>query len=114
VDYKSQKALIEAQKIFAGEIGLGKTRGFERKIICGREALALESKRAGAALVGLEIDWNEGRTLYEALGDGAAGASMASRVVLSWAGGVGGGGTVPVYRAGKQGGRDFYYVVTTF
>src|SRR6202011_4811896 len=68
VDYiSSKKALIESQRYSPGEIGLGKLVDLKKESFVGREALAMEAKKGGAArrLVGLEVNWNEVEALYE-------------------------------------------------
>jgi aminomethyltransferase len=91
VDYtSSKKALIDAQKFFPAEIGLGKLVDLKKETFVGREALAREAKKGAArALVGLEINWNEVESLYDKVGMAPQVPSMASRTA------------VPVYRGGR-------------
>jgi aminomethyltransferase len=96
VDYtSSKKALIESQKFSPAEIGLGKLVDLKKDNFVGREALAREKKKGGAArsLVGLEINWNEVEALYDKMGMAPQVPSVASRVA------------VPVYQGGKQIGK---------
>jgi aminomethyltransferase len=67
----------------------------KKESFVGRDALATETKRGGAAraLVGIEIDWNEVEAIYEKIGMAPQVPSMASRVA------------VPVYRGGRQVGK---------
>jgi len=96
VDYiSSKKSLIEEQRYTPGEIGLGKLVDLKKESFVGREALAMEAKKGGAArrLVGLEVNWNEVEALYEKIGMAPQVPSTASRVA------------VPVYREGRQVGK---------
>jgi aminomethyltransferase len=96
VDYtSSKKAVIESQKFSPAEIGLGKLVDLKKDNFVGREALAGEKKKGGAAraLVGLEINWNEVEALYDKMGMAPQVPSVASRVA------------VPVYHGGKQVGK---------
>jgi aminomethyltransferase len=96
VDYtSSKKALIPSQKYSPGEIGLAKLVDLKKESFVGREALAAETKKGGAAraLVGIEIDWNDVEALFEKMGMAPQVPGMASRVA------------VPVYRGGKQVGK---------
>jgi aminomethyltransferase len=96
VDYtSSKKAVIESQKFSPTEIGLGKLVDLKKDNFVGREALAREKKKGGAAraLVGLEINWNEVEALYDKMGMAPQVPSVASRVA------------VPVYHGGKQVGK---------
>jgi aminomethyltransferase len=96
VDYtSSKKALIDSQKYSPGEIGLAKLVDLKKENFVGREALAAETKKGGAAraLVGMEIDWNEVEALYERIGMAPQVPSMASRTA------------VPVYRGGRHVGK---------
>jgi aminomethyltransferase len=96
VDYtSSKKAVIESQKFSPAEIGLGKLVDLKKDNFVGREALAREKKKGGAAraLVGLEINWNEVEALYDKMGMAPQVPSVASRVA------------VPVYHGGKQVGK---------
>jgi aminomethyltransferase len=97
VDYiSSKKAMIESQRYFPAEIGLGKLVDLKKETFVGREALASEEKEKNGtarSLVGLEINWNEVEALYDKMGLAPQVPSMASRVA------------VPVYRAGKHVGK---------
>ncbi len=96
VDYtSSKKALIASQKYSPGEIGLAKLVDLKKENFVGREVLAAETKKGGAAraLVGIEIDWNEVEALHEKIGMAPQVPSMASRVA------------VPVYRGGRHVGK---------
>ena len=96
VDYtSSKKALIASQKYSPAEIGLAKLVDLKKENFVGREALAAETKKGGAAraLVGIEIDWNEVEALYEKIGMAPQVPSMASRTA------------VPVYRGGRHVGK---------
>ncbi|HVO56539.1 MAG TPA: aminomethyltransferase family protein [Dongiaceae bacterium] len=96
VDYtSSKKALIPSQKFSPAEIGLGKLVDLKKETFVGREALAEEARKGGAAraLVGLEIDWNEVEAIHEKIGMAPQVASTASRTA------------VPVYRGGRQVGK---------
>src|SRR5260370_12218641 len=71
VDYTSRKkALIASQKYSPGEIGLAKLVDLKKENFVGREVLAAETKKGGAAraLGGIEIDWNEVEALHEKTG----------------------------------------------
>jgi aminomethyltransferase len=97
VDYiSSKKAMIESQRYFPAEIGLGKLVDLKKETFVGREALVSEEKEkhgTARSLVGLEINWNEVEALYDKMGLAPQVPSMASRVA------------VPVYRAGKHVGK---------
>jgi aminomethyltransferase len=95
VDYfSSKKALIEQQKYFPQEIGLGKLVHLEKDQFIGRKALAERAKKGfPRKIVGLEIDWTHVEQLYEHAGLAPQAPSQASRV------------HVPVYRGNKQVGR---------
>jgi aminomethyltransferase len=95
VDYhSSKKALIDAQKFFPEEIGLGKLVHFNKPQFIGKKALAAQTKKGFARkLVGLEIDWTHVEKLYEAAGLAPQAPSQASRV------------HVPVYRGKTQVGK---------
>jgi aminomethyltransferase len=95
VDYiSSKKALIESQRYWPAEIGLGKLVDLNKETFVGRDALAAQAKDGPErSLVGLEIDWNEVEALYDKMGMAPQVPSMASRVA------------VPVYRNGKHIGK---------
>ena len=95
VDYtSSKKALIDSQKYFPSEIGLGKLVDLKKESFVGRGALVAEARHgAERALVGLEIDWNEMEALYDKIGMAPQVPGQASRVA------------VPVYRNGRHIGK---------
>jgi aminomethyltransferase len=95
VDYtSSKKAMIESQRYFPAEIGLGKLVDLKKETFVGRDALASQEKKGySRSLVGLEINWNEVEALYDKMGMAPQVPSMASRVA------------VPVYRNGKHVGK---------
>lgn len=95
VDYfSSKKALIEQQKYYPQEIGLGKLVHLEKDQFIGRKALLEQAKKGfRRKLVGLEIDWTHVEQLFDEQGLAPQAPSQASRV------------HVPVYRGGKQIGR---------
>jgi aminomethyltransferase len=95
VDYNSsKKALIESQKFFPEEIGLGKLVHLNKAQFIGKKALQAHAKKGFARkLVGLEIDWTHVERLYEASGLAPQAPSQASRV------------HVPVYRGKSQIGK---------
>ena len=95
VDFNSsKKALIEEQKYSPFEMGLGRLVHLQKGRFVGQAALSAE-QRLGAAreIVGLEIDWPEVESLYEAVGLPPAVSPIASRVA------------VPVFKEGKQVGK---------
>ena len=95
VDYNSsKKALIESQKFFPEEIGLGKLVHLNKAQFIGKKALQAHAKKGFARkLVGLEIDWTHVERLYESSGLAPQAPSQASRV------------HVPVYRGKTQIGK---------
>jgi len=95
VDYtSSKKALIESQRYSPYEIGLGRLVHLGKETFVGRAALAEEARRGPARqLVGLEVDWTEVETRFEAIGLAPTAPSTASRVA------------VPVYAGGRQVGK---------
>jgi aminomethyltransferase len=95
VDYtSSKKALIESQRYSPYEIGLGRLVHLEKENFVGRAALVEEERRGPARqLVGLEVDWTEVETRFEAIGLAPTAPSTASRVA------------VPVYAGGRQVGK---------
>jgi len=95
VDYfSSKRALIESQKYFPYEIGLGRLVDLKKEHFIGRQALEEESRRGPKRLLmGLEINWEDVERLYDAMGLGPQVQSAASRVA------------VPVYRGGLQVGK---------
>lgn len=95
VDFNScKKALIEEQKYSPFEMGLGRLVHLEKNRFIGQAALVAEKKRGPARnIVGLEIDWPEVETLYEAVGLPPAVSPIASRVA------------VPIFMNGQQVGK---------
>jgi aminomethyltransferase len=95
VDYiSSKKALIDSQKYFPTEIGLGKLVDLKKDNFVGRDALAAQAEKgAERKLVGLEINWDEVEALYDKIGMPPQVPSIASRV------------PVPVYRGGRHVGK---------
>jgi glycine cleavage system T protein (aminomethyltransferase) len=95
VDYASaRRAMIESQKYSPYEIGMGRLVHLEKEHFVGRAALAEENRRGPRRqLVGLEIDWTEVETRFEAVGLAPQAPATASRVA------------VPVYRGRAQAGR---------
>jgi aminomethyltransferase len=95
VDFQgSRKALIESQKYSPYELGLGRLVNLEKGPFIGRAALMEEAKRGIARqIVGLELDWTEVETLYEAVGLPPTAPAGTSRVA------------VPVYKGRSQIGR---------
>src|SRR6266404_2724293 len=82
VDYtSSKKALIDSQKYFPEEIGLGKLVHLQKENFIGRKALVKQAKSGFARkLVGLEIDWAHVEKLYDKIGLAPQAPSTASRV----------------------------------
>jgi aminomethyltransferase len=95
IDFNSsKKALIEEQKYSPFEMGLGRLVSLEKNRFVGQAALAEEAKRGPAReIVGLEIDWPQVESLYEAVGLPPAVSPIASRVA------------VPVFKEGAQVGK---------
>jgi aminomethyltransferase len=95
VDFNStKKALIDEQKYSPYEMGLGRLVHLDKNRFVGQAALVAEQKRGHAReIVGLEIDWPEVESLYEAVGLPPAVSQIASRVA------------VPVSHAGRQVGK---------
>lgn len=95
VDFNSsKKALIEEQTYSPFEMGLGRLVHLQKGRFVGQGALIAEQKLGAAReIVGLEIDWPEVESLYEAVGLPPAVSPIASRVA------------VPVFREGKQVGK---------
>ena len=95
IDFNSsKKALIDEQKYSPYEMGLGRLVNLDKSRFVGQAALVAEQKRGHAReIVGLEIDWPEVETLYEAVGLPPAVSPIASRVA------------VPVFHEGRQVGK---------
>lgn len=95
IDFNSsKKALIDEQKYSPFEMGLGRLVHLEKNRFVGQAALVAEQKRGHAReIIGLEIDWPEVESLYEAVGLPPAVSPIASRVA------------VPVFHEGRQVGK---------
>jgi len=95
VDFNSsKKALVDEQRYSPYEMGLGRLVNLDKNRFVGQAALIEEQKRGHAReIVGLEIDWPQVETLYEAVGLPPAVSPIASRVA------------VPVYKEGMQVGK---------
>jgi aminomethyltransferase len=95
VDYSSsKKALIESQKFYPAEIGMGKLVHLKKENFIGHKALkAAASAQNLRKLVGLEIDWTRVEKLYDSVGLAPQAPSQASRVA------------VPVYAGKRQVGK---------
>lgn len=95
VDFNSsKKALIEEQKYSPFEMGLGRLVSLDKNRFVGQAALVEEAKRGSAReIVGLEIDWPQVESLYEAVGLPPAVSPIASRVA------------VPIFKEGVQIGK---------
>jgi aminomethyltransferase len=92
--FSSKKALIGAQAYSPYEMGLGRLVNLDKARFIGQSALREEQRRGHARqVVGLEMDWTEVESLYEALGLPPTVGAAASRVA------------VPVYRGGRQIGK---------
>jgi aminomethyltransferase len=95
VDFNSsKKALVDDQRYSPYEMGLGRLVNLDKNRFVGQTALIAEQKRGHPReIVGLEIDWPQVESLYEAVGLPPAVSPMASRVA------------VPVYKEGIQVGK---------
>ena len=95
VDFNSsKKALIDDQKYSPFELGLGRLVSLDKNRFVGQAALRAELQRGYAReIVGLEIDWPEVESFYEAVGLPPAVSPIASRVA------------VPVFNEGRQVGK---------
>jgi aminomethyltransferase len=95
VDFNSsKKALVDEQRYSPFEMGLGRLVNLDKNRFVGQAALVEEQKRGPAReIVGLEIDWPQVESIYEAVGLPPAVSAMASRVA------------VPVYKEGMQVGK---------
>ena len=92
--FSSRKAMIASQMYTPYELGMGRLVSADKGRFIGQRALRAEVARGPARqIVGLEIDWNEVETLYDAAGLAPAVAATASRVAT------------PVYRNGRQVGK---------
>ncbi len=95
VDFNSsKKALVEEQKYSPYEMGLGRLVNLDKNKFVGQAALIAEQKKGHSReIVGIEIDWPQVESLYEAVGLPPSISSMASRVA------------VPVFKEGMQVGK---------
>lgn len=95
VDFNSsKKALIDEQKYSPYEMGLGRLVHLDKNRFVGQAALVAEQRRGHAReIVGLEINWPEVESLYEAVGLPPAVSAIASRVA------------VPIFHEGRQVGK---------
>jgi glycine cleavage system T protein (aminomethyltransferase) len=95
VDFNSsKKALIDEQKYSPFELGLGRLVSLDKSRFVGQAALRAEQERGHAReIIGLEIDWPEVESFYEAVGLPPAVSPIASRVA------------VPVFNEGRQVGK---------
>jgi len=95
IDFNSsKKALIDEQKYSPFEMGLGRLVNLDKNRFVGQKALIEEQKRGHAReIVGLEIDWPQVESLYEAVGLPPSISPIASRVA------------VPVFKEGNQVGK---------
>ena len=95
IDFNSsKKALIDEQKYSPFEMGLGRLVNLDKSRFVGQKALIEEQKRGHAReIVGLEIDWPQVESLYEAVGLPPSISPIASRVA------------VPVFKEGNQVGK---------
>ena len=95
IDFNSsKKALIDEQKYSPFEMGLGRLVNLDKNRFVGQKALIEEQKLGSAReIVGLEIDWPQVESLYEAVGLPPSISPIASRVA------------VPVFKEGSQVGK---------
>ena len=95
IDFNSsKKALIAEQKYSPFEMGLGRLVNLDKNRFVGQKALIEEQKLGHAReIVGLEIDWPQVESLYEAVGLPPSISPIASRVA------------VPVFKEGSQVGK---------
>jgi aminomethyltransferase len=95
VDFNSsKKALVDEQRYTPFEMGLGRLVNLDKNRFVGQAALIDEQKRGPAReIVGLEIDWPQVESIYEAVGLPPAVSPIASRVA------------VPVFKEGIQVGK---------
>jgi aminomethyltransferase len=92
--FSSRRAMIASQMYTPYELGMGRLVSPDKGRFIGQRALRAELARGPARqIVGLEIDWNQVETLYDAAGLAPAVAATASRVAT------------PVYRNGRQVGK---------
>src|SRR6476469_1307850 len=95
VDFNSsKKALVDEQMYSPYEMGLSRLVNLDKNRFVGQAALIAEQKRGHAReIVGLEIDWPQVESIYEAVGLPPAVSPIASRVA------------VPVFKEGIQVGK---------
>jgi glycine cleavage system T protein (aminomethyltransferase) len=95
IDFNSsKKALIDEQKYSPFEMGLGRLVNLDKNRFVGQKALIEEQKLGYAReIVGLEIDWPQVESFYEAVGLPPSISPIASRVA------------VPVFKEGSQVGK---------
>ena len=95
IDFNSsKKALIDEQKYSPFEMGLGRLVNLDKNRFVGQKALIEEQKLGYAReIVGLEIDWPQVESLYEAVGLPPSISPIASRVAI------------PVFKEGSQVGK---------
>jgi aminomethyltransferase len=95
VDFNSsKKALVDEQRYTPFEMGLARLVNLDKSRFVGQAALIEEQKRGPAReIVGLEIDWPQVESIYEAVGLPPAVSPIASRVA------------VPVFKEGMQVGK---------
>ena len=95
IDFNSsKKALIDEQKYSPFEMGLGRLVNLDKNRFVGQKALIEEQKLGSAReIVGLEIDWPQVESLYEAVGLPPSISPIASRVAI------------PVFKEGSQVGK---------
>ena len=95
VDFNSsKKALVDEQRYTPFEMGLARLVNLDKNRFVGQAALIEEHKRGPAReIVGLEIDWPQVESIYEAVGLPPAVSPIASRVA------------VPVFKEGMQVGK---------
>jgi len=90
----SKKAVIESQKYSPYELGFSRLVDLGKGQFIGRAALIDEHRRGHARqIAGLEVEWTDVETLYDAVGLPPTAPAGTSRVA------------VPVYAGGKQVGR---------
>jgi glycine cleavage system T protein (aminomethyltransferase) len=92
--FSSKKALIEPQRYSPFEMGLSRLVSLDKNRFVGQSALREEARKGPLReVVGLEVEWTEIESLYEAIGLAPQIPAIASRVA------------VPVYRGEAQTGK---------
>jgi aminomethyltransferase len=92
--HSSRKAVIETQKYSPYELGLGRLVDLTKGPFIGRAALTAEQRQGHRRqIVGLEVEWTDVETLYEAVGLPPTAPAGTSRIA------------VPIFAGGKQVGR---------